>query len=91
MGSTERVAALQSEVDWILRDVRATTGLGGRPRTFADDAERARIAVGTAIRRALARIGDADEILGAELRAGVETGARCCYRPADGSALIRKF
>ena len=85
IGDAERVATLQSEVDWILHEVQATTGLGGRSRTFADDAERARIAVGKAIRRALARISDADEVLGAELRAGIETGVRCCYRTADGS------
>ncbi len=88
-GGAARVATLQAEVDWILHEVQATTGLGGRPRSFPGDAERARIAVGKAIRRALARIGDGDEVLGAELRAGIETGVRCCYRPADGSVVLR--
>ena len=69
------------ESDWLVAELAAATGLGGRQRRFADDAERARIAVGKAIRRALRRIEAADQALGADLRACVVTGLRCCYRP----------
>ena len=79
-GSSDAVAALRAEADWLLRELRAQTGLGGRPRQFADDAERARIAVGKAIRRALQRISLADPEIGQELRDAIQTGMLCCYR-----------
>jgi hypothetical protein len=83
VGDEARVAALRSEADWLLHEVRAGTGPGGRQRQFTDGSERARIAVGKAIRRALERVTVADAVIGEELRASVETGTRCCYRPAE--------
>lgn len=80
-GDRQRAQAARTESDWITRELRAATGPGGRSRPFADDAERARVAVGKAIRRALDRIGQADAVLGEQLRAGVQTGTTCCYRP----------
>jgi hypothetical protein len=81
MSEMERTAALRAERDWLIDELAAATGLGGRSRRFADGAERARIAVGKAIRRALSRITEADPVIGEELRATVQTGLRCCYRP----------
>ncbi|MEV4218044.1 hypothetical protein [Nonomuraea sp. NPDC049725] len=49
----------------------------------AGGGERARIAVGKAVRRALARIAEADPVIGVELRAAVRTGARCAYLPGN--------
>lgn len=82
-GDEDRATALRSEQGWLRGQIETCTGLGGRERHFADGSERARIAVGKAIRRAIERIAAADTVIGAELRAGVETGARCCYRTAD--------
>jgi hypothetical protein len=73
--------AARAEQDWLLKELGASTGLSGRRRTFADGAERARIAVGRSIRRALASIEAADAVIGAHLRAAVHTGAKCWYRP----------
>ncbi|MFI6396460.1 hypothetical protein [Nonomuraea sp. NPDC050540] len=73
----ERAAALRVERDWLVSELTASTGLGGRARTFTDDHERARVAVSKAIRRALTHIAEADEVIGAELRATVQTGIRC--------------
>jgi len=64
-------------------ELQAQTGLGGRARVFADDAERARIAVGKAIRRAVDRVGAADPAIGAELRRGIRTGSACRYQPPE--------
>ncbi|MBO3746098.1 hypothetical protein J5X84_08480 [Streptosporangiaceae bacterium NEAU-GS5] len=83
----ERVAATRAERDWLLDELAAATGMGGRARQFADNQQRARLAVGKAIRRALNRITEADPILGAELRATVHTGVRCCYRPGPIPAI----
>jgi hypothetical protein len=81
LNDLERAAAARAERDWLLAELTAATGLGGRVRAFADGQERARIAVGKAIRRALTRIAHADPVIGAELRATVHTGLRCSYRP----------
>ncbi|MBB5963190.1 hypothetical protein [Planomonospora venezuelensis] len=76
-----RAAAARAERDWLLTELTAATGLRGRARTFADDQERARIAVGKAIRRALTRIARADPGIGEELQTTVRTGLRCSYHP----------
>ncbi len=81
LNDQERATAVRAERDWLIAELTAATGLAGRERRFADGEERARIAVGKAIRRALQRIGTADPIIGAELTATVHTGVRCCYRP----------
>jgi hypothetical protein len=81
MNDVERAATARAERDWLLDEVAAATRLGGRARHFAGDAERARIAVGKAIRRTLDVIDEADPLIGGELRATVQTGMRCCYRP----------
>jgi hypothetical protein len=82
VGNLERAAALRVDADWLVEELQAHTGLGGRARNFSDDRERARIAVGKAIRRALDRISSADAVVGDELRAATQTGMQCCYRPS---------
>jgi hypothetical protein len=73
--------AARTERDWLITQLASTAGLGGRPRSFPDDGERARVAVGKAIRRALTRIAAADAVIGEHLRQAVRTGARCSYWP----------
>lgn len=77
-GRAERV---RSERDWLLGELSAAAGLAGRVREFAGAEEKARIAVGKAIRRALTRITAADAVIGDVLRDGVRTGTRCSYQP----------
>jgi hypothetical protein len=62
----------------------ALTGDEGERAAAPERRERARIAVGKAIRRALARISEADPVIGEELRATVRTGAHCGYLPLTG-------
>jgi hypothetical protein len=73
--------ARRAERDWLVAELASATGLGGRPRGFTGGEERARTAVGKAIRRAIDRIAIADPVIGDELRATVHTGARCSYTP----------
>lgn len=81
MNDAERAAALRAEREWLVDELAAATGMGGRTRRFTGHEERARIAVGKAIRRAVNRIAAADPVIGDELRATVQTGLRCSYRP----------
>jgi hypothetical protein len=69
------------ELEALLDELGAATGLGGRRRTAASTRERARSTVGWRIRAALARIDEVHPELGEHLRAAVRTGARCGYRP----------
>jgi hypothetical protein len=78
---TETDRAARTERDWLVAQLASAAGLGGRPRSFPDGSERARVAVGKAIRRALTRITAADEVIGEHLRQAVRTGARCSYWP----------
>jgi hypothetical protein len=71
----------RAERDWLLAELKAGEGFGGRTRAFADDGERARIAVGKAIRRTIAHLEETDRAIGGHLRASVHTGVRCWYRP----------
>ncbi|MEV0595642.1 hypothetical protein [Nonomuraea cavernae] len=82
-GAYERADAMRGERDWLVAELAAATGLGGRARSFAGSEERARIAVGKAIRRALDRVAKADPVIGDELRHAVHTGMRCSYRPCS--------
>ncbi|MGA5300553.1 hypothetical protein ACPCHT_11525 [Nucisporomicrobium flavum] len=78
-GHAERAVRARREREWLIAQLGAGTGLGGRPRQFADGAENARLAVGKAIRRAIARVGEADGIVGDHLSRTVHTGIRCAY------------
>jgi hypothetical protein len=71
----------RAERDWLVAQLASAAGFGGRVRSFPDQGERARVAVGKAIRRALTRITEADPILGDHLRQTVHTGVRCSYWP----------
>jgi len=73
--------AARAEREWLMSQLASAAGLGHRPRSFPDDRERARVAVGKAIRRALARITVADPVIGEHLRRAVRTGSRCSYWP----------
>ncbi len=76
-----RAERARAERGWLIEELAAVTGLGGRTRNFADAAERARISVGKAIRRAIAQVTAVDPVIGDHLRSYVRTGMRCCYMP----------
>jgi len=83
IGHAER---LQLELDAVTAELTRVTGLGGRPRSFAGPAERARTAVRKAIKRALDEIAAADPELGRHLRETIRTGYSCSYAPGAGAA-----
>src|SRR5262249_62292013 len=53
---TERASRIRAEKDFLVRELAAATGLGGRPRQLGSESERARLNVTRAIRTAIARI-----------------------------------
>jgi tetratricopeptide (TPR) repeat protein len=78
-GDPERAARARLELDWLVDELSRITGLAGRARSFDDSAERARTSVQKAIKRALARISEADPFVGAAIRRRVVTGGRCVF------------
>ncbi len=77
----DRGALVRAERDWLIGQLASASGFSGRVRSFPDQGERARVAVGKAIRRALVRIAEADATLGNHMRQNVHTGVRCSYWP----------
>ncbi|MDY0813047.1 hypothetical protein [Kitasatospora purpeofusca] len=76
-----RIDRLRLERESLLHELRAATGLGGRPRRFSSTNERARVAVRKAVVSALDRIAAQDSSLAGLLRDTVHTGASCRYDP----------
>jgi hypothetical protein len=78
---TERANRLRAEKDFLVRELTAATGLGGRSRRLGSEAERARINVTRAIRSAISRIRDRTPDVAAHLDQTIRTGSRCSYSP----------
>jgi len=78
----EREDLARRELDAILEQLQAATGLGGRARVAAGNAERARVRITKIIRFAINRIGEAVPDAGRHLSASVSTGVFCSYDPA---------
>jgi hypothetical protein len=77
----ERASQLRAEKDFLVRELAAATGLGGRPRQLGSESERARLNVTRAIRTAISRVRDRAPDAAAHLEQAVRTGTRCSYTP----------
>jgi hypothetical protein len=82
-GDRDAAVRASTERDLLLARLRLATGLIDRSGATAMSEEQARVAVGKAIRRALARVAKVDPKLGAMLTATIHTGRRCVYLPLD--------
>ncbi len=78
IGRAERARA---ELDLLVDELEAATGLGGRARQFGGPSERARTAVRKALKRAIDEIDAADHEIGELLRSSIVTGSTCAYTP----------
>lgn len=74
----------QKERQALIGELRRATGLAGRPRRAAAEAERARVNVTRTIRAAIDRIMLAAPIAGAHLQSSIRTGTACRYQPSAG-------
>lgn len=83
----ERAARARAELDYVVQELSAAVGLGGRDRRAASDAERARVNVTRAIRSAVKRIAEQDPTVGGHLDVSVRTGLFCRYDPDPGSTI----
>lgn len=77
----ERQAKAEEEKEFLLAELRAAVGLGGRDRPTSSAAERARVNVTRAIRSGLTRIAEHHPALGDHLAVTIRTGTFCSYTP----------
>jgi hypothetical protein len=78
---TERASRLRTERDFLIHELAAATGLGGRSRRLGAESERARLNVTRAIRTAITRIRERSPAAADHLDQSVRTGTRCRYDP----------
>ena len=76
-----RVTRLDHEREFLLAELSRAYGIGGRARTAADPAERARKAVGMRIATALRSIAAVHPQLARHLDRSLVTGRFCSYQP----------
>lgn len=79
LGNDERAAEIESEIDFLAREISRAVGLGGRDRRAGSVAERARLNVTRAIKSALQRISEHDRELGGWLDRSIHTGSFCSF------------
>jgi hypothetical protein len=75
------VARLEHERDLVVTEITRAYGLGGRPRTLGDPAERARKAIGMRITTAIRAVAATDPDLARHLDRSIVTGRYCSYQP----------
>lgn len=76
------------ELDVLVDELEAATGLLGRPRTFTDARERARSAVRKAIKRALDLVDHANPVVADAIHNTISTGVTCIYTPDPRTPII---
>jgi hypothetical protein len=83
-----RAERAEAELDFVVAELAAGLGFGGRDRTMTDAAERARQAVRARIRYSLGRLGQVHPALGRHLDRALVTGTFCSYRPERPSTWV---
>ncbi|MDP8962327.1 MAG: hypothetical protein M3N32_12025, partial [Actinomycetota bacterium] len=83
LGDAERSARLHAEREFLLGQLAAAYGLGGRERPTHAAAERARSAVTARIRDAIRRLESIHPLLSAHLNEALRTGTFCAYDPPE--------
>ncbi|HKN11558.1 MAG TPA: AAA family ATPase [Candidatus Binatus sp.] len=78
-GDERRAAQVESEIDFLHREIARAVGLGGRDRRAGSAAERARLNVTRAIKSALQKISEHNNQLGELLDRSIRTGSFSCY------------
>ena len=79
LGNSERAAEIESEIDFLAREISRAVGLGGRDRRAGSAAERARLNVTRAIKAALQKISEHHKELGNLLTLSLRTGSFCSF------------
>jgi tetratricopeptide (TPR) repeat protein len=91
LGDLARAERAGAERDYLIRELERAVGLGGRDRRAGSASERARASVTQAVRHALSRIREHDEVLGQHLDLTIRTGTYCAYVPDPRLSMVWKI
>ncbi|GAA2587992.1 hypothetical protein GCM10010435_77920 [Winogradskya consettensis] len=83
-GDAVRASEVAVERAALVAELRAATGLGGRPRLQSAEAERARVNATRALSTVLSRLEKVTPLAAGHLRASLRTGSHFRYQPAAG-------
>src|SRR5208282_2237997 len=90
-GEDERAARVESEIEFLAREIARAVGLGGRDRRAGSAAERARLNVTRAIKSALQKISEHHSQMGELLDRAIRTGTFSCYLPNPHAQITWQF
>jgi tetratricopeptide (TPR) repeat protein len=90
-GDDRRGAQVESEIDFLHREIARAVGLGGRDRRVGSAAERARLNITRAIKSALQKVSERHGELGELLDRSIRTGSFSCYRANPRSPITWRF
>jgi tetratricopeptide (TPR) repeat protein len=90
-GKHQQAEKVESELEFLRRELARAIGLGGRDRRAGSAAERARLNVTRAIRAALQKISEQHPGFAELLDRSIRTGAFCSYKPDLTQPVIWKF
>ena len=80
-GNHERAQQVESEIEFLEREIIRAVGIAGRDRRAGSNAERARLNVTRAIKAALEKIAEQQASMGELLDRSIKTGSFCSYVP----------
>ena len=80
-GDSERAEQIESEIEFLEREIKRAVGIGGRDRRAGSAAERARLNITRAVKAALQRISEQQASMGELLECSIKTGSFCSYTP----------
>lgn len=86
-GESDRAEEIESEIEFLAREISRAVGLGGRDRRAGSAAERGRLNVTRAIKAALQKISEHDKTLAEPLERSIKTGSFCSYAPNRASLI----
>jgi tetratricopeptide (TPR) repeat protein len=90
-GERDRADQVESEIEFLRRELARALGLGGRDRHAGSTSERARLNVTRAIKAALQKISEQDATFSEFLRRSIRTGTFCSYVPDSRASLNWRF
>ena len=90
-GDEKRGVQVETEIDFLHREIARAVGLGGRDRRVGSAAERARLNVTRAIKSALQKISERHGQLGELLDRSIRTGSFSCYLANPRTPITWRF
>jgi hypothetical protein len=90
-GNHERTEQIESDIEFLTRELTRAVGRGGRDRRAGSAAERARLNVTRAIKAAIQKISERHAVMGELLERSIKTGSFCSCVPDPRTRVSWQF